>query len=105
MSRIDVQMLVLAFERRIEALEKNPPDKVSTGVIVNMLEKSIDEIIKDHFVHLIRVDIKNQVNKEFKEMKKKFISKTVENMLSDEGFRQGIEKKIKQFILDGVKNV
>jgi len=102
MSRIDVQTLVLAFERRIEALEKNPPDKISTGVIVNMLEKSIDEIIKDHFLTLVRRDIKLTVNKEFKSMKSEFISKTVANLLSDESFRLLIENKIKKSILEGI---
>lgn len=52
MSRIDVQTLVLAFERRIEALEKNPPDKIPTSTILKMLEASIDDIIKNHFEHL-----------------------------------------------------
>ena len=66
MARIDVQTLVMAFEKRIGELEKNPPDKVSTGVIVNMLERSIDEIIKEHFIYLVKKELELQIKKEFK---------------------------------------
>ncbi len=103
MSRIDVQTLVMAFEKRIEALEKNPPDKISTGVIVNMLEKSIDEIIKEHFIHLAKRDIKKLIKEELKSMKKDFIHKTVTNILTDSSFRQALEEKIKKSVIDNIK--
>lgn len=103
MARIDVQTLVMAFEKRIEALEKNPPDKVSTGVIVNMLEKSIDEIIKEHFIHLVRKDIESAIKKEFKAMRTQFVEKTVEGILTDSAFRQAIETRIKNSIIYRIK--
>jgi hypothetical protein len=103
MSRIDVQTLVMAFERRIEALEKNPPDKVATHVILNMLEKSIDEIIKDHFLHLIKKDIQKAIRQEFKTMRTDFVMKTVEGLLADSGFRAALEVKIKNSILLNLK--
>lgn len=103
MSRIDVQTLVLAFEKRIEALEKNPPDKVPTSVIMNMLEKSIDEIIKEHFVHLVKKEIQVLIKKTYKEMREEFISKTVRNMLEDEDFRHVLEIKFKNLMINSIK--
>ena len=103
MPRIDVQTLVMAFEKRIEALEKNPPDKISTGVIINMLEKSIDEIIKEHFIYLVKKDIENTIKKEFKDMKHPFIAKTLEGILTDSHFREEIEKRIKDSILFNIR--
>jgi len=102
MSRIDVQTLVLAFENRIAALEKNPPDKIPTSVIMNMLEKSMDEIIRDHFLVLAKRDIKNVIKKEFLDMKREFIHKTVENILTDSSFREAVEKKVKKSVLDNI---
>ncbi len=102
MSRIDVQTLVLAFERRIEALEKNPPDKVPTHVILNMLEKSIDEIIKEHFIVLIKRDIKKKVTQDLKDMYKSYITKAITNILNDDLFRINLEKSLKQKIIEGI---
>lgn len=99
MSRIDVQTLVLAFERRIEALEKNPPDKVPTAVIINLLESSIDAIIKDHFIELIKRELQVKIRTEFKEMHKKFTKKTIENILSDESYRAKLEKSFKETMI------
>jgi len=103
MSRIDVQTLVAVFEKRIEALEKNPPDKVPMAVVIKMLSESIDQIIKEHFVHLVRKDIQKLINKEFLEMKREFVSKTVENILTDDDFREVLEKKIKNQVLENIK--
>ncbi len=103
MSRIDVQTLVLAFERRIEALEKNPPDKVSTGVILKMLESSIDDIIKSHFVELARRDLKTLIKKEFLDMKNDYIESLVRNILSDDKFKKEIESNIKNSIINSIK--
>jgi hypothetical protein len=99
MARIDVQTLVMAFEKRIEALEKNPPDKISTGVIIKMLENSIDDIIKDHFLHLVKKDIEKVIKKEFHEMRINFINKTIEGILTDSNFRQILENKIKDALI------
>lgn len=103
MSRIDIQTLVMVFEKRIEALEKNPPDKVPQSVIMRMLESSIDEIIKGHFVHLIKKDIEKLIKKEFSDIRIDFISKTVANILTDSAFRQTIEEKIKKSVIENIK--
>lgn len=103
MSRIDVQTLVMVFEKRIEALEKNPPDKVPQAVIIRMLESSLDEIIKEHFIHLIKKDIEKLIKKELSEMRVDFVSKTVSNILTDSEFRQTIEDKIKKSVIDNIK--
>lgn len=103
MARIDVQTLVMVFEKRIEALEKNPPDKVSTAVIVKMLESSIDEIIKEHFIHLIKKDLEKLIKHEFSEMRTDFVNKTATNILTDSGFRQALEEKIKKSVIEKIK--
>lgn len=103
MSRIDVKTLVLAFEKRIEALEKNPPDKVPTSVIINMLERSIDEIIKDHFLSLIKKQIDNNLENEFKSLYKNFIKKTLKDILSDSNFRSTIESRIKSSLIINIR--
>ena len=103
MSRIDVQTLVLCFEKRIEALEKNPPDKVPTQVIINLLEKSIDEILKEHFLHLIKEDLAKAIKQQFKEIHKAFIDKTIEQMLTDSEFRENLAKKMKDKIVNSIK--
>lgn len=103
MSRIDIQTLVLAFERRIEALEKNPPDKVPTSVIMNMLEKSIDEIIRDHFVYLVKKDVQKLIKNELKMMHNAFVSKTIESIITDEHFRQALTQKIKASVISNIK--
>ena len=104
MSRIDVQTLVLAFQKRIEALEKNPPDKVSTAVIINMLEKSIDEIINDHFLVIVKKDIKKQVTQDFKDMHHDYINKVINNIFRDDDFRVNLEKSLKKQMLSGIDN-
>ncbi len=104
MSRIDVQTLVLAFEKRISLLEKNPPDKISTAVVVNLLEKSIEDEIKNHFIELIRREIVKSIKKEFEEMRVKFVQKTIENILTDELFRLKMEKHLKHKLLRGLQS-
>ncbi len=69
MARLDVQTLVMAFEKRIESLEKNPPDKISTGVVLKILDKAIEEEIKNHFLYLVKKEIEEQIRNEFKKMK------------------------------------
>lgn len=104
MARIDVQTLVLAFEKRIELLEKNPPDKVSTSVVINLLERAIDDEIKNHFVELIRRDVVKAVKKEFAQMRDEFIKKTVGNILQDDAFRTALEKNFKDNIMNGFRD-
>ena len=103
MSRIDIKTLVMAFEKRIEALDKNPPDKVPMSVIMNLLERSIDEVIKEHFLHIVKLDMKKDLEKEFKLMKNKFIKKTLKNILNDEGFRSEIENRVKLSLMMNIK--
>lgn len=105
MSRIDVQTLVLAFEKRIEMLEKNPPDKVPMSVVINLLEKSIDEVIRGHFVEMAKKDVEELVKKELKNVHAEFVRKTVSNILSNEIFRDQIEHKFKSAILESIKNM
>src|SRR5690242_2281690 len=99
MGRIDVTTLVLAFEKRIEALEKNPPDKVPTGVILNMLNGAIDTTIREHFVHLARKEIKELVDNEFKKYKNDFVNKSLKNIFKDQKFKLEIEKLIKSRLI------
>lgn len=99
MSRIDITTLVACFEKRIEALEKNPPDKVPTHVILKMLETAIDDEIKNHFVFLVQKEMTSIIKKEFKERQTEFINKTLDGLLSDESFRKILEKEIKDSII------
>lgn len=102
MSRIDVQTLVLAFEKRIEMLEKNPPDKVPMAVIINLLEKSIEDEIKNHFIELIRREIVKKIKKEFNDKHEEFIKKTICSILSNDAFQKSIEKNLKDRILNNL---
>ena len=99
MSRIDIHTLVACFEKRIEALEKNPPDKVPMKVILDMMEKSIDEEIKNHFVFLAQKEMTKIIKQKFQEKHKEFIDKTLEGILNDESFRKTLEKEIKDSII------
>jgi DNA repair photolyase len=103
MSRIDLNTLVACFEKRIDALEKNPPDKVPTHVIIKMLEQSVDDEVKAAFIECARNDVRAMVKKEFKEMKNAFIKKTLENILTDESFRKTVEHRIRDFIILNIK--
>lgn len=105
MSRIDVQTLVLAFEKRIEALEKNPPDQVPMNIILNLLDKSIDSVIQEHFIYLMEQDIKNLIKKELKNYHAEFIKKTVTNILDNPIFRDEIENKFKKAIVNGINKL
>ena len=99
MSRIDITTLVACFDKRIEALEKNPPDKVPMNVILNMMEKAIDDEIRNHFVFLAQKDMEKLIKEKFQEKKKEFINKTLEGILNDESFRKILEKEIKDSII------
>jgi hypothetical protein len=101
MARIDVQTLVLAFEKRIESLEKNPPDKVSTAVVIRLLEAAIEDEIKKHFVHLAEKELLKIIKTEFSEMRDEFIKKMLDNLFKDESLRRDLEEKIKQKIIHG----
>lgn len=105
MSRIDVQTLVLAFEDRIEALEKNPPDKVPTAVIINLLEKAIEDEMKKHFIHIIKKELEENIKKEFSKLKQTFIKTTIKNILTDSGFRISLEEKLKRKMINGIKEI
>lgn len=102
MSRIDVQTLVLAFEKRIEMLERNPPDKVPMSVVINLLEKAIDEVIRNHFIEIAKKDIEDLVKRELKNLHADFVKKTVSNILTNEIFRDSIEARFKEAILGAV---
>lgn len=99
MSRIDVKTLVLAFENRISALEKNPPDKISTGVVINLLEKALEEEIRNHFLHLVKLDIEAMLKSEYELMRTQFTKKVIENILIDEEFRSRLEDKLKSKVM------
>ena len=100
MSRIDIQTLCLAFEKRIEALEKNPPDKVRTSVIIKLLENSIEDVIKEHFLFLIKKEIKKNIKDEgFTMIREDFIKRTIANLFTDEELRGEIEKNMKRKVL------
>lgn len=102
MSRIDVQTLVLAFESRIAALEKNPPDKIPTSVVLNLLDKAIENTIKEHFVEMVYKDIQQSIKKELKNSYSEFVSMTVNNILGNPIFRDEIENKFKRSIVKGI---
>lgn len=102
MSRFDVQTLVLAFEKRIAALEKNPPELVSTAVILRMLEVAIDEVIKEHFEHLIKNDMKELLHKEFSKIRSSYIKQSVKDILNDPDLKSSLEDRIKQRIIKSV---
>jgi hypothetical protein len=103
MSRIDVQTLVMAFEKRIEALEKNPPDKVPLSVIINLLEKAIEDELKNHFIILIKKELEKNIQEEFKKMKVTFVKKTIKNVLSDNEFRIELENKLTKRIINSIR--
>jgi len=100
--RIELETLVTVFEKRIEALEKNPPELVPMKVLINLLETAIHDVVKEHFIHLIKKEIQEMVEKEFKRIKTPFVKKTVQNMLKDELFRMTLEDKVKNSIINGI---
>lgn len=99
MARLDIKTLVLAFEKRISELEKNPPDKVSTAVVVTLLERAVEEVIKEHFLHLLKSDLEKAVEKEFKAMKDEFVEEIIENVLTDDELKQKLQGIVKHKIL------
>jgi hypothetical protein len=103
MSRIDVNTLVLAFEKRIELLERNPPDKVPMAVVIKLLENAIEDVLRENVLHTIKKEFDDCVRKEFKIIHKKFINKTLKNILADERFRSEIENKIKLSLMMNIK--
>lgn len=103
MSRIDVQTLVLAFEKRIDALEKNPPDKIATSVVVNLLERAIEDEIKNHFIFIVQKEINKRIKKEFEERHDQFITKCLDNIFSDTSFRNNFEKQIKLKMINSLE--
>lgn len=105
MARIDIKTLVLAFEKRIEALEKNPPDKVPTAVIINLLENAVDDIIKEHFIHLAKKEINVLVEDEFKERKDHFVREVLESILTDKELKEKIKYEIKSCMLINLNKV
>lgn len=102
--RIEVETLVAVFEKRIEALEKNPPELVPMNVIIKLLETAIQDVVHEHFVHLIKKEIRDLVTTEFKKLRVPFVKKTVKDLLSDEMFRVELERKVKNSIIHGIKN-
>lgn len=104
MARLDIKTLVLAFENRITALEKNPPDKVPMAVILNLLERSVEEVIKDHFLHLIQKELEGLIKEQFEEMKSEFINEVLEDLLDDEEFKKKIGAQLRYKMLKGLTN-
>ena len=102
MSRIDVQTLVYTFEQRIEALEKNPPDKVPTAVVLKLLEGAIEDILKEHFVHLLKKNLKNMIYEKYNEIHEEFLATTIKNTFNDKKFRKKIEDELKNKFLKGL---
>jgi len=103
MSRIDLNTLVACFEKRIESLEKNPPDKVPTHVIIKMLEQGIEDEVKQAFMLSARNEVRKAINKEFKALKDEFIKTVVKNILTDSTFRESVESLFKSQLLSGLK--
>lgn len=103
MSRINVKTLVLAFENRISALEKNPPDKVSDKTISLMLEAALEEEIRNHFKEVVKIRTKEELNKEFKKVGHKMIKEILKNIIADSSFRQELERNFKTLILNNFK--
>jgi len=103
-ARLDIKTLVLAFENRITALEKNPPDKVPMAVILNLLERSVEEVIKDHFLHLIQKELEGLIKEQFEEMKSDFINEVLEDLLDDEEFKKKIGTQLRHKMLKGLIN-
>jgi AAA+ superfamily predicted ATPase len=103
MSRIDVQTLVLAFENRITALNKNPPDLVPQKTISLMLENALEQEIKNNIAHVLRQDIHNAFKKEFKKMKVKIVHQVMKDILSDSHFKQTLSDRIKSLIIGNIK--
>ena len=102
MSRIDVTILVLAFEKRISELNKNPPDLVPSKTISLMLESVVSEEIEKHFSYIIRKDIKDLLNEEFKRSKTKMVKQILKSIMDDSSFKLQIEAKIKKSIIDNI---
>jgi Na+-translocating ferredoxin:NAD+ oxidoreductase RnfG subunit len=102
MSRIDVKTLVLAFENRISELNKNTPDLVPQKTISFMLENAVEEEMKNHFVFLIKQDVKDSLQKEFKKQRNALVKAILKNILTDSFFRESIEKKIKNSIINNI---
>lgn len=94
--------LVESFEKRISELNKNPPDIIPRSIIIKMLEQSIGEIIRDHFIYLIKKDMKRLIKEEFNSMKNKFVSTIVKDLLTDSVFRRAAESKIKKSIINNI---
>ena len=102
MSRIDVQTLVLAFESRISELNKNPIEVVPTKTVQLLLEAALENEIKENFRQVIKIEIKNSLNKEFNKLKGTFIKNILKDVMSDSLFKQEIQDKIKSLILKGL---
>jgi hypothetical protein len=102
MSRIDVKTLVLAFENRIAALDKNPPEVVPQKTISLLLENALQEEIQNHFYHLIKKDVKEVLQKEFKKQKTKLVTEVVKRMLNDESFKQSLMKNIQGLLIHNI---
>lgn len=103
MSRIDVETLVRAFEHRIAELEKNPPDKVPTDVVLKLLENAIEDELKKHFIHLIQRDLRAKVNKEFKKLRKEWVSHAIEKLFSDNLLKAQAHQVLCDRIMHAVK--
>jgi len=102
MSRIDVKTLVLAFENRITALDKNPPDLVPQRTISLMLENVLEEEIKNHFVYLIQKDVRKAFKNEFKKLRTRLVDDILSNLLKSDSFRIAVEDKIKKSIVNNI---
>lgn len=100
--RIDVETLVHVFEKRLNEIEKNPPELVPQSVIIKMLERAVREEIENHFTYLIKKELIQSIHEEFKKLRVSFVKNTIKGMLSDEMFRQSLENRLKKSIISGI---
>jgi hypothetical protein len=98
MARLDIKTLVLAFEKRINELEKNPPEQVPTSVVLVLLEKAVGEVITEHFQNNIKEELKQRVREQFAESKDRFINEAITEVLEDEEFKLRMSNLIKHTI-------
>lgn len=102
MPRIDIETLVRVFESRIEALEKNPPDKIKTDVVLKLLQKAIEDTLKEHFEHIVYKEMKECVENRYNEKYKEFMDEIINDLFDDISFRETIIETWKTKFLNSV---
>ena len=105
MDRIDIKTLVLAFEKRISELNKNPPNLVPSSTISMLLENAIQEEVENNFRQVISNEIRECMSKQFKKEKERLVKQASKNILTDSSFRESIEVKIKKILTERIKYI